>query len=861
MKTYRQYDFAKRVDFVFRRYGEKTAVVFYRTENEVIRYSYRQLSDITEDVRELLERQGIRPAERIAVLTKPTPFSAILLLALSRLGYTSVLPDASLPVEERNRLLKFTEPSAVFTTEDFCSTLDESFRKIIPVYRIFTDTEDCRQLNTELKERAQPGTPGDPDVIAIIFSSGTTGKAKGAEITCQAMMYAAISSRYYGSYSSSARFLHILPQNHIAGYTMLFINFLLGAEMGFVPEISAAGLAMGLRAYEPTHLTMIPQVYETIHHKIETEISRRTVPVRAAFAGARSFSSFVRRHTGYKMKWLTRPFYAPALGRNMHTMGSGTAACSEETVQFYLDLGIDFLNVYGATEASFPICATNCSKESYPDQGVGKAGQFPYIELRIEDGEILVRSALQMKGYFRDPESTRRSVTPDGFFRTGDLGYIDKQGNLHITGRQKETIQLKSGKKVSAADVDAYYRAVSGDLEIASCGVPEPETQTERVVLFLETADAPQDMVTEVKTRIRRCSDTTGGSYRLSEIICVKELPRTTLGKIQRFRLRELAEQQTDRGDFTPVDMEHENVCTIIQKHMPDHLVTPETRLSEDLNLDSLSMFEICSELESLYHVDFLNRLDTVHTVRDLNDLVNAALPSAHHVDTKQYPLPARPVDRSLFRILKGFSRNLYSLESVGTEQLHPDRQYIFCPNHESHLDSLWVWSALEGRLNCSRIACLAKQEHLDHAGSRAMLRILGGIPTDRDGNPVPAFQRAVSVIQRQNVQFLIHPEGTRTRNGALGVFKGGAAKLSLETGVPLVPVCILGAYQIFPADRLLPRFYDFRHRKRLPLKIVFGAPIFPTGEDTVASLTERLRREIISLRKMYEDGNHENRN
>lgn len=861
MKTYRQYDFAKRMDFVFQKYGEKPAVVFYRTEHEIIRYSYRQLSDITAKVKFVLEQQGIRPAERIAVLTKPTAFSAILLLSLSRLGYTCVLPDASLPVEEQNRLLKFTEPSAVFTTEEFYSVLDAQFKNTIPVFQIFTDTEDCIQLNPELGTRILSEITGDPDVIAIIFSSGTTGKAKGAEITYQAMMYAAISSRHYGSYSSSARFLHILPQNHIAGYTMLFINYLLGAEMGFVPEISAAGLAMGLRVYEPTHLTMIPQVYETIRHKIETEISRRPVPVRAAFAGARGISSFVRRHTGYKMKWLTRPFYAPALGRNIHTMGSGTASCSEETVQFYLDLGIDFLNVYGATEASFPISATNCSEERYPYTGSGKVSQFPYIELRIERGEILVRSALQMKGYFRDPESTDRSVTPDGFFRTGDLGYIDGQGNLHITGRQKETIQLRSGKKVSAADIDAYYRAVSGSLELASCGVPEPETQNERIVLFLETANAPQDMVAEIKGQIRRCSNTTDSSYRLSEIFCVKELPRTTLGKIQRFRLREIAVQEEENSDRFLAAGPHEDVCTIIQRYTPHHLVTPEKRLSEDLNLDSLSMFEICSELQSLYQVDFLNCLDTVHTVRDLSDLVDSAIPSAEHVDMKRYPLPTRPVDRSLFRMLKGFSRSLYSLEAIGTEQLRPDQHYIFCPNHESHLDSLWVWTALENHLDCSSVACLAKQEHLDHTGSRALLRILGGIPTDRDGNPVPAFQRAVSVIQRQNVQFLIHPEGTRTRSGSLGVFKGGAAKLSLQTGVPLVPVCILGAYQIFPANRALPRFYDFRHHRRLPLKIVFGTPIFPTEDDTVESLTERLRCDIVSLRKLYGEGSYEYRN
>ena len=96
-----------------------------------------------------------------------------------------------------------------------------------------------------------------------------------------------------------------------------------------------------------------------------------------------------------------------------------------------------------------------------------------------------------MNGYFRDPESTKNAFTEDGYLKTGDLGYIDEEGYLYITGRRKETIQLSNGNKVSAPDVDSYYQALCGDIPVACCGVPDDYMDTERLVLFIET-DKPE---------------------------------------------------------------------------------------------------------------------------------------------------------------------------------------------------------------------------------------------------------------------------------------------------------------------------------------------------------------------------------
>ncbi|MBR0140647.1 MAG: 1-acyl-sn-glycerol-3-phosphate acyltransferase, partial [Ruminococcus sp.] len=222
----------------------------------------------------------------------------------------------------------------------------------------------------------------------------------------------------------------------------------------------------------------------------------------------------------------------------------------------------------------------------------------------------------------------------------------------------------------------------------------------------------------------------------------------------------------------------------------------------------------------------------------------------ADDFDVNKYPLEKSDTDRAMLNAFANISKKIYKFEVEGTENLSAGSQYIFCPNHESHLDGLWVISALKGHIDCRNFSCLAKQEHLNNMLSRFMLRVLGGIPIDRSGNPAPALSRAIQVLKESDVQFLVHPEGTRTRTGVMGKFKKGVAELSIDSGIPLVPVFIKGAYQIFPADRLLPRFYDFREHKQLPIKIVFGKPIMPDKNETPATLTEKLRFAVEKLRE-----------
>jgi 1-acyl-sn-glycerol-3-phosphate acyltransferase len=213
--------------------------------------------------------------------------------------------------------------------------------------------------------------------------------------------------------------------------------------------------------------------------------------------------------------------------------------------------------------------------------------------------------------------------------------------------------------------------------------------------------------------------------------------------------------------------------------------------------------------------------------------------------------LGAFPAKRGLaakgtFTVVSAFSRLVYRIMVEGTEHLPAKGGYVLCPNHETHIDGLWIMMHLPDD-HRERFCCMAKREHLDTLVGRMMLRIAGGIPVDRKGNPFPAYKRCLEKLKEGKI-VLIHPEGTRTSDGTLGPFKSGASKLGLDSGAPLVPVRIEGGFAVFPKSRKLPRFFDLRNRRRFTVKISFGPPIMPHAHS-IDELTRCLREAVANLR------------
>ena len=278
--------------------------------------------------------------------------------------------------------------------------------------------------------------------------------------------------------------------------------------------------------------------------------------------------------------------------------------------------------------------------------------------------------------------------------------------------------------------------------------------------------------------------------------------------------------------------------------------ITSESNLRYDLGFDSLKMLELCVEVENQFKISTEKSIGNIKTVGDIISFVeNSDSQNSYEAyDINDYPLLRTKKHIRWLKRLIHLSKRLWNFEVSGLENIPVGERYILCPNHQSHLDSLWIWAAIGTKyVDVTKICCLAKQEHLDSKISVFGLTLLGGIPVDRSGNSAVAMKRGLDCIKNGYVM-LIHPEGTRTKSGKIQKFKGGAAKLAIDAQALIVPVCITGAWDIYPPHKKIPKFSCFR--KRHTIKIFFGKPIV-SEDKSVEDLTTQTYNEVRWLGKM----------
>jgi 1-acyl-sn-glycerol-3-phosphate acyltransferase len=274
-----------------------------------------------------------------------------------------------------------------------------------------------------------------------------------------------------------------------------------------------------------------------------------------------------------------------------------------------------------------------------------------------------------------------------------------------------------------------------------------------------------------------------------------------------------------------------------------------KTRLIDDLGFDSLSIIEFCLTVEKKTGKDISHIIKPNITIAEIVSILESGDDSAHGSETEivRYPRSKGLFEKALFACIKPLVKTLYRYEVKGLDNIPQNGNYILCPNHQTHIDSLWVLIHLP-KEHFPKFCCMAKKEHTENILGRTMLKVAGGIPVDRFGNSGPAFRRCLEQLHKGAV-LLIHPEGTRTDDGNMKEFKNGAAKLAIDSGCPIVPVRIEGGYEIFPKDKPLPKVIKLEKGSigRHGLNISFGTPITPENHD-IESLTNELKQRIVAL-------------
>ncbi|MBW3611816.1 MAG: AMP-binding protein [Actinobacteria bacterium] len=385
-----------------------------------------------------LAAAGVRSGDRVALLAEPGNEWITGLLGIWRRGAVAVLLDASLTADELVPLCRRSELAAGLVSATLAGRWDSS----TPVVDLAGDEASSPGAGAEAERRLD-----DPAVI--VWTSGTTGRPKGVTLSFANLDYVVSRASQIQGLGPDARWLSVLPPNHLLELCCGRLPALAAGSTTFVVRtVVPHELASIMRETRVTQMVVVPLVLRLLKRHIESA-ARKPGAAGAYLRTATRLADGPVRSTAQR-----RLLFAPVhrrLGGHLRSFYCGGAPVEAEVVTFFHRLGIEVFQGYGLTETS-PVVSMNSPGHNRP----GSVGRpLPSTEVRISDeGEILVRGPGVMLGYWNDDEATAEAVDVDGWLHTGDLGRVDPDGYLFVTGRVKSLIVLDSGKKVQPEEVE-----------------------------------------------------------------------------------------------------------------------------------------------------------------------------------------------------------------------------------------------------------------------------------------------------------------------------------------------------------------------------------------------------------------------
>lgn len=856
---------------------------------------YQDLASLTYRAAQALWSRGLRPGNRLAICAANSPEWVIACIGALRLGAILVPLDARsrageiLPVLERVQpeLVLLGEKQYVQNAQHIPSTNRDSLTRLFQA--------------DDLPEIPHLQSPGNDDPALIVFTSGTASAAKGVVLTHGNILSNVIAAANNFAVSSDDRFLSVLPLSHMLEFTGGFLGPIhKGASIVYSQIKGPAHLKALLKFEKASIMLATPAVFERLYEDIQAVIEKlpRTQQVKIALA---------RRVVEQE------PSLGPLLLKDLHReLGghvkfwlAGGAPTSPELVRGMRSLGIRLLSGYGLTEAA-PIVAANTRTDNKPD-GVGRP--LPGIEVRIDNpcaqgnGEILIKGANVMQGYLDNPKETER-VIRNGWLHSGDSGFLDSDGHLHITGRIKSMIVTAGGYNIYPEEIEEALLKSKLIKEVSVFGQKTPKGESVcALIVPHESLLRGEDSDERIKLEINEALADLADYKRLSSyVIYPDRLPRTASGKICRGNVIKLFEQRQQEKKHTkkskakqPVwDALGAQVCELIAEVMEpavlkavcpsgSRLLSPDLSLDADLGLDSFCRLELASRLEQELCIsvpessvqELVTVEDVVALVAYRQEIENESSPTqrrqypedaemaegespvlsrwqpwpAPYVDTSSWPQiqeePLLVAGRKALDIgLQVFLRTYNKLEVSGSDHLLLDPPYIIAANHSSHMDVL----ALLASLPPSLVPIVHPVAAADYFFANTALSVLStyllnAVPFDRFGRFEESMKYCQQLLRMGRI-LIIFPEGTRSADGTMGTFKPGAAHLSITVGCPIIPAYIKGASRVLRKGELVPRPEELQVSVGLPLY----PPLVEPNVQNCQQFTRRLYAAVCSL-------------
>ncbi len=708
--------------------------------------------------------------------------------------------DFMASAEDVAYILDDCQPELIFISE----AMQEAYAKVV--------AKSKHQPEVILFENHPPVTgqpesewigPDDNETTAvIIYTSGTTGSPKGVMLSYTNLlvnMKAVVEAKIF---HSESQVLVLLPLHHIFPLLgSMMVTFYSGGTTVVSPSMQSTDLMKTLADNSVTVFIGVPRLYELIYRGLMAKINKSFL--------AKTFLKLVYATKSRKLgKTLFKKVHN-GLGGHLRFMIAGGAALNKEVGTFFYAIGFDILEGFGMTEAAPMI--------TFPRPGrikIGSTGEaLPGMTVEIRDGEIVAKGPNVMKGYYNRPEETAE-VLKDGWLLTGDLGRIDEEGFLYITGRKKEIIVLPNGKNINPVEIEQKLEFFSKAIKevgvfihkemLHAAIVPDLKFLTDNSVTDLNHYFR-EEVITPFNAEL--------SSYkRIMQFTIVKtDLPRTRLSKLQRFKLEELIHDTENKKQASedPDTAEYLAVKSFIESQV-DMDVSPDDHLVFDIAMDSLGKMSLIDFIEKTFGIKLeeeqLLKFPSIGEIAEYigaNKLFHKEQSgdwSGNLKDDQQVELPKYSFWlKFIVASVRGFFSLFFKFKVKGIENIRTGPCFI-APNHQTKLDAFLVLSCLD-RKTLKDTYSYAKKDHVKSRVRQFLARRTNIIVMDLSKELKESIQKMAEVV-KLGKKILIFPEGTRTTTGNIGDFKKTYAILSSELNIPILPVAITGAYEAMSSGK-----------------------------------------------------------
>jgi len=795
------------------------------------------------------------------------------------------------------------------------------------------------------------GEHPDPSAEAVLFyTSGTSGPPKGVPLTHHNLLSNLKAILSQDIVDPSDRLLLPLPLHHVYPFSLgMLAPLALGISIILPYSLTGPQLVRALKEGEATAMLGIPRLYSALLDAIDRRVAGAGSLASAAFSGLLGLSIAVRQRTGITPG---APLLAPLRRRvapKLRLLISGGAALEAKTAWRLDALGWQVATGYGLTETS-PILTflapperrfdsagralpgvelriqaqqpgsdkdradaasgaeTPSSSqasgqaqatEQTPDSEHSKAGEdesepgqtgdrTPSQDGIQAQGEIQAKGPNIFSGYLDLPEKNAEVFSNDGWLRTGDLGHLDEQGWLHISGRASARIVLAGGENIDPERIEARLETCPSVREVGVLGhegrlaaVVVPEAEAAR--------DQDQDRLRQqISDEITAASRDLASTQQIDSLRLDRSpLPRTRLGKLRRPRLAERfealsegAETAPEPGlapfdDLTPEDRQlledpaAHRVWHWLGERFSDRPITPDTDLSLDLDLgiDSLAWVDLTLDLQQ--QVGLALDEEAIGRIERVRDLLQEAIeaeqtavtgatlierlqdPEAQLSETERQrlsppPAPLRWLATLVHALVRPILRGPFRLQASGTEQIPTSGACLLTPNHLSAVDPGAILAVLDHARRRTTCWGGATAILFNRPWMRLLSRSMRVLPVYPSGNPLTSLALGAAALKR-DCMLIWFPEGQRSPNGELQTFRSGIGSLALASKVPILPVHLSGTREALPPGslRLRPR----------PVELRIGAPVDAEtlaqegqGKDDAERIANALQERVRAL-------------